>query len=398
MPLLKMMTAEAVAAVKSKKFMASPARVALFAQVNTLGVDGADQVPRFVTVILFATVRSWPAIFKVVPTATSMFPVIYVISSPRTMVLPDSKFTFTSPPMVTVSIQPAGSTTFVLPGILRIPVVNDSSPWISNVPLFTIGALLSSKVKPKVAKVAPASIVSVPTENSNGSARLTVELLLIVTPLNLSPPLVTVCAVPLSKLTVLVLAVKVPALVQFPSTVNAPVVATNVPPFITIPAVPMSHACAGAPVIASKVHTIPFAVIVCEATKLPEVFVKIPATLSAPLWVSSPPLCSIMPYVTPGPVRVALEAVSYKNLEAASRVNAAPLADKSQVPPDTFVTLPAFIVSVLFAAMVKFCPPVSSESSIATVRSSIVAPPLQIRLSNLPVIVPETVCVAPPSK
>ena len=200
------------------------------------------------------------------------------------------------------------------------------------------------------------------------------------------------------KSTVLVVAFKVPPFcVQFPSTVNDPVVALNVPPSIVIPPAPMAQACAGAaPENPSAVHTIPSAVIVCPATRLPEVFVKVPATLSAPPRVSSPPLCCISPYVTPGPVRVVLEPVSYKNLEVASRVNVAPV--KSQVPPDTFVTLPAFIVSVLPSEMVKSSPPVSSESSIAAVRLNVVAPPLQKRASNLPdVNVPETIC-APPSK
>jgi hypothetical protein len=131
------------------------------------------------------------------------------------------------------------------------------------------------------------------------------------------------------------------------------------------------------------------------AAKLPEVFVKVPITLNAPSWLRVPPLCSIWPY-TSG-VMVLLAPVLYKTLEAASRVN---VPFRVQVPPDISTTLPASIVSVLPAEIVKFCPPVTSESSIATVRLSIVAPPLQIRLSILPipVIVPETVCVPPPSK
>ena len=88
--------------------------------------------------------------------------------------------TFSSAPSVGVSIQPAGSTTFVLPGILRIPVVNVSSPWISNVPLFVIVPPLSSNSKPSVAKVALLSIVSVPlASNSNLSAMLTVAVVLL---------------------------------------------------------------------------------------------------------------------------------------------------------------------------------------------------------------------------
>ena len=60
------------------------------------------------------------------------------------------------------------------PGILRAAVVNVSSPWISNVPLFVIVPPLSSKSKPAVAKVASVSIVSAPLAlNSNLSAMLT---------------------------------------------------------------------------------------------------------------------------------------------------------------------------------------------------------------------------------
>jgi hypothetical protein len=68
----------------------------------------------------------------------------------------------------------------VKPGILRLAVEKVSSPWISKVPLFVIVPPLSSNSKPAVAKVALASIVSVPLAlNSNLSAILTVAVVLL---------------------------------------------------------------------------------------------------------------------------------------------------------------------------------------------------------------------------
>jgi len=65
-------------------------------------------------------------------------------------------------------------------GILRFPVVNVSSPWISNVPSFDIVPPLSANSKPAVAKVALASIVSIPPPlNSNLSAMLTGAVVLL---------------------------------------------------------------------------------------------------------------------------------------------------------------------------------------------------------------------------
>jgi len=88
--------------------------------------------------------------------------------------------TFSSPARVVVSVQPKGSTTFVFPGILRAAVVNVSSPWISKVPSFDIVPPLSANSKPAVAKVALASIVSVPPPlNSNLSAILTEAVVLL---------------------------------------------------------------------------------------------------------------------------------------------------------------------------------------------------------------------------
>ena len=63
-------------ALKLKKFMPSPRNVALPEQVNVLGVDGAVQVPLFVTVFLSAKVRLNSPMSSVVLTAIVISPVI----------------------------------------------------------------------------------------------------------------------------------------------------------------------------------------------------------------------------------------------------------------------------------------------------------------------------------
>jgi len=69
----------------------------------------------------------------------------------------------------------------VNPGMLRFPVEKVSSPWISNVPLFSIVPSLSLNSLPAVAKVAIESIVSVPPALiSNLSAILTVSSVLLI--------------------------------------------------------------------------------------------------------------------------------------------------------------------------------------------------------------------------
>ena len=134
-------------AVKLKKPILSPAKVALPAHVNVLGVN-ADQVPLFVSVLRFARVRLNSFIFTIVGATTSMFPVIYAVCSPSSMICPpELNCTSLSPSMVGDStVRPPLDTIFVRPGVnppaLRFRLVNVSSPSISKVPLFVIGLAL----------------------------------------------------------------------------------------------------------------------------------------------------------------------------------------------------------------------------------------------------------------
>ncbi len=159
---------------------------------------------------------------------------------------------------------------------------------------------------------------------------------------------------------------------QFPATVKVSLVATNIPPLISMPSSPISHVSEGNPPTVPPVHTMPSAVIFFEAEKLPEVFVKIPSTSKAPPWIRMPPLCSTLLYVRLSMVLWSFDV--YKTLESVLRVKVPSLI---QVPPDRTVTLPVSIMSVLPFEIVKSSPPVSSVSLIVAVKLNIDALKLQ---------------------
>ena len=150
---------------------------------------------------------------------------------------------------------------------------------------------------------------------------------------------------------------------QFPATVKVLLVATNMPPLISMPFSPISHVCEGVPTTVPPVHTMPSAVIFSEAEKLPEVFVKIPSTSKAPPWLRMPPSCSTLLYVRLSMVLWSFDV--YKTLESVLRVKVPSLV---QVPPDRIVTLPDAIVSIWSVEIVKSSPPASSVSLMVAVK------------------------------